>query len=73
MAGGKKGDKKPVRTGTLPPQNSNSNKVTSGDVLEVWLNKKITPIDPGNNRVSNSVRPYKIRSVLGHYLYVCLC
>jgi len=35
MAGKKGGNERPVRTGTLPPYNSKTIRVTSGDVPEV--------------------------------------
>jgi len=53
MAGGKKGDNKSVKTGTLLPwvieRNNNDGTfpeiIISGILPEVWPNKKITPID----------------------------
>ena len=71
-----KGDNKSVKAETLPPWLAKELGITSGKVPEVWPNKKITPIGPGNSRVSsNSTRPYlaKIRSVLGQFLWMCVC
>ena len=65
-------DNKPVRTGTLPPWIAKEIMITSGNVPEVWPSKKITPIGPGNSRVSSSIRPYKIRSVLGQFVRMCV-